>query len=821
MYVKRFVLAFVLVLSVCMMQAFSQEDGWYYDRPISVITFKGLKNIKSRDLDGITSSYIGKKFDDELFADLLNRLFALNYFEDVEPEALAGDENYKTVKIQINVVEYPIVTKLKFTGYRRLRPADMKEVMLTKESGVYQEENRLEDENTLRNLCISKGYSEAVITSSAVLEENGYVVTFNIKEGRQIVVKEIIFNGNHIASARTLKNKLTSKKVGVLNRRGYQEAAIEQDKLAILKYYYDNGYIDAQIINVTQTTEYNPKKERQEVTIQFNLQEGSQYTFGGLKLEGNKVFKDEELLSLVKLKEEAVFNMTRFQEGSGAIQSKYYDNGYLSARFAPQEDKNTNTKVLAYTLYIQEGARGHVENITIKGNTRTKEEVIRREIPIESGDIFSQDKVTTAFRNLYNLQYFSQVVPEMKPGSEDNLVDLTFTVEEQSTKSVQFGLTFSGTTQPGEFPIALFASLQDSNLFGEGKTAGISTTVSTKQQSVSVNYGQNWLWGLPISNSISLGYTHSTLSTARNVFLPDGTFNWAYYYMTYTEHRFSLSDTIARHWTPDFATVTLSAGFNTNLITNVYDGDVYVPAESAISDYHGGWNPKNSVFTQLSLDGRDYFFDPSKGWFLSQRFTWFGLMPRGKFIFPENFGETEFYLRSTTQAEKYFTLLNVPLTDKRNLKAVLMLYSGLTLQRPFFDSSIRMTNQLYFDGMFHARGWEIYSTEEGRGNAMLNNSVELRIPLFPNAISFDFIFDASMMKDEIKDLKHYKNMEDWYFSFGPGIRLTMQQLPLRMLFVSNFKMEDGSIAWKDADGDPLHSLMSSWHFVLTFSSPNR
>ena len=821
MYVKRFALAFVLVLSVCMVQAFSQEDGWYYGRPISVITFKGLKNIKSRDMDGITSSYIGKKFDDEVFADLLNRVFALNYFEDVEPEALPGDEGYKTVKIQINVVEYPIVKKLKFTGYRRLRPADMKEVMLTKENGVYREENRIEDEATIRNLCISKGYSEATVTSSATLEEDGYIVTFHLKEGKQVVVKDIIFTGNHIASARTLKNKLTSKKVGVLNRRGYQEAAIEQDKLAILKYYYDNGYVDAQIINVTQETEYNAKKERQEVTIQFNISEGSQYTFGGIKVEGNKVFKTEELVALVKLKVGAVFNMTRFQEGFGAIQSKYYDNGYLSARTAPQEDKNTNTKVLSYTVYIQEGMRGHVESITIKGNTRTKEEVIRREIPIESGDIFSQEKVSTAFRNLYNLQYFSQVVPEMKPGSEDNLVDLTFTVEEQSTRSIQFGLTFSGTTQAGEFPIALFASLQDTNISGSGKTAGISTTVSTKQQSVSLNYGQSWLWGLPISNSMSVGYTHSTLSTARNVFLPDGTFNWSYYYMTYTEHRLSFSDTISRHWTPNFATVTLSAGFNTNLINNVYDGDVYVPAESIISDYHGKWNPKNSIFTQLSLDGRDYFFDASKGWFLSQRFTWFGLMPRGKFIFPENFGETEFYLRSTTTAEKYFTLIDVPLTDKRNFKTVLMGSSQLTMQRPFFDSSIRKTSQLYFDGMFQARGWEIYSEDEGRGNLTWTNSLELRIPVFPNAISFDFIFDAAMIKSRIKDIKTYKEMNDWYFSFGPGLRLTMQQLPLRMLFVSNFKMEDGQIAWKDADGDRLHSLMSAWHFVLTFNSPNR
>jgi outer membrane protein insertion porin family len=253
----------------------------------------------------------------------------------------------------------------------------------------------------------------------------------------------------------------------------------------------------------------------------------------------------------------------------------------------------------------------------------------------------------------------------------------------------------------------------------------------------------------------------------------------------------------------------------------LYDGNKFTPAAIAISDYHNKWNPRNSISIGASFDARDFYFNPSKGWFLSQSLTWYGLMPKGKFIFPENFGESEFILRSTTIGEKYFQLLNAPVTDNYNLQVVLMGSSTLTMQRPYFGSGISKNSQLYLDGVLNTRGWEIYDDNAGRGNLTWTNSLELRIPVWPNAVALDFIFDASMIKDDMKDFHKMSNMDDWYFSWGPGLRLLMQQLPLRLFFVSNFKMENGSVAWKDRDGDSLKSMMSSWHFVLSFNSPNR
>lgn len=820
MRIKRFVLSVFLTCAAFFvaLPAFSQSD-WYYGKPIKDVTFEGLKNIKKSDLEGVTSSFIGKEFSDEVFSDLLNRIFALNYFEDINPQAV-GDSSAKTVTIKLQVVELPIVSKIKFDGNSRVRSSELKDAISTKDKDIYNEDKRLADERALRELYIGKGFTEVKISSSAEQNEKGFEVVFKIDEGKQTVVKSITFTGNNVVSSRTLKGKISLKEVGLLNRGSYQEAMVEQDKKAILTYYKDRGYVDAKILNVTVTPTFNEKKGRQELAIQFNIQEGSEYKFEDIAFEGNTVFSTEELQKLIKLKKGGTYNETLFQEGFMAVQSKYYENGYMQNRFVPQMNKDSEQRKISIVISITENTRSHVEEVLIKGNTKTKEEVIRREIPIESGDIFSYAKVTNALRSLYNTQYFSSVVPDVTPGSENNLVDLVFTVEEQSTTSLDFGLTFSGVSDPDEFPVSLYTKIQDTNLFGEGKTVSAGINLSTTEQSLSFSYGQNWLFNKPISNTISLSFAHATKYDTRNAYLPDGTLDTDYYYMQYEQNSISLSDTIGRRWSPDFAILTWSGGISGSLINNKYDSKLYMPVDTSVSDYENNLQPRNYVFTAFSLDGRNINFDPSRGWFASQRLSWYGLIPQG--IFSEDWGETEFFLRTDTKLEKYFTIFDIPISEGYSFKSILMFYTGLSFQFPIPDTSIKQSNQLYIDGMFYGRGWSIYNTAAGRGKALLNNTIELRFPVIPNIISLDGFFDASVIKDEPEDLfNDFSNLDDWYFSVGPSIRCCLQQFPLRLLFVSNFKFVDGEFSWRTRHDNEASGFWDSFHFVLSFNITNR
>ena len=776
------------------------SDTWYYDAIIKSVTFKGLQSVSAKDVEGVVSGFYGKRFTDELFADMMDRIYALDLFDDISPEALPGDVRRRTVAITFTVKEKPAVTRVIIVGNRQIRTTELKDAVTAKEKDIFIPARLPIDERAIRDHYLEKGFTNVKVSSSVKETEKGVEITFTVDEGRSTVIAQINFSGNRVISSKTLKKKIRLKEVGIISKGAFQESMLEADKQAIVAYYANEGYIDASIVDVTQSMEINEKKNRDELTITFVISEGSQYIYEGITFVGNRIFSDEELQSKVRLRKGSVFNQTKFNEGLMAVADLYYENGYTSNHFQQVPEKDTEKKTIAYQFMIMENVRSHVENIIIKGNTKTKESVIRREIPIESGDIFSKAKVTNGLRNLYNLQYFSAVVPDIVAGSEENLVDLIVTVEEQSTTSIEFGVTFSGVSDPDDLPFALFVKWQDSNVRGTGRSLSASSTVATDTQSISLSYGANWLANLPISSSISTEFSHTNLTAYRNKITLDGILDDDTYYMDYEQWKWSSGFSLGRRWTPDFAIISWTGGITSSLRNNVYDEDVWNPVDATVSEYANRWGWQNSIWTAVSVDDRDINYDPSSGWFASQRLTWYGLIPI----------ETEYFLRTDTKLEKYFTLLHFPITESWNFKLVLMGYSGLSLQFPLPGTGIGDSSRLYIDGMFNGRGWtNIYNKH--RGKALWSNIVELRMPVVPGIIALDLFGDAAAIKEEPNQIFEDLSLSDFYFSVGPGIRFTIPQFPLRLLFANTFRFDDArKVHWD-----------RNWKFVLSFNITNK
>ncbi len=801
----------IFVPSFVFAQSSAQESDseWYYGKLIKNVKFKNLQHVDSKELDGITGSFVGKKFSDDVFGDLLDRIDSTDFFEDIAPEALPGDPRKNTVEIVFTVVERPSVTRVTFSGNRQVRTAELKEAVSVKEKDIFVESKVLLDERALRDMYLGKGFTNVTVSSSTKVTPKGVEVNFKVDEGRSTVISKIDFRGNRIVSSKTLKSKLKLKEAGLVNKGAFQESDLEMDKQAILSYYQNIGYVDAEVIDVTKDININKKKNRDELILTFIVNEGSQYVFGGMTFTGNSIFNSEKLSGLIKLKTGAVFNNSKLQESIMAIADLYYENGYTSNQFQPIPLKDSNNRVISYNFKIVESVRSHVESIAIKGNSRTKEYVIRREIPIEAGDIFSKAKITTGMRNLYNLQYFSAVVPDVIPGSEDNLVNLVFSVDEQSTTSIEFGVTFSGVSDPDDLPFALFVKWQDSNFRGSGKSISASSTVATDEQSVSLSFGENWLWGYPVSSSVSTSFSHSSSNCLRLKVDGEGVVNDDDYYMDYERWVWSLGFSVGRRWTPIWAIISASAGINGSLVNNVYDENVYIPVDSTIADYANQWGLSNSIWTSISVDDRDINYDPSSGWFASQRLTWYGLTPL----------ENEFFLRSDTKLEKYFTLINLPITETWNWKLVLAGYTGLSLLYPVNDTGIGNSSKLYIDGMFNARGWtNIYNKK--RGEALWSNTVELRMPLVPGVLALDWFGDAAVITDKPSKLSEIEKT-DIFFSTGPGIRFSIPQFPLRLLFANTGKFGSVNSSDKFGKGDGNWHWDKNWKFVLSFNIVNK
>ena len=796
----RNLLVFTVLLALSGMVFAQPSDTWYYGKKIRNIEFKGLEYVSPMELSGVTTPFIGKEFTDELYLDLLNRVYALDLFEDISPIALPGDAKGSSVVVEFTVVEKPFVSSLKFIGNRHIRASELKETISTKAKSIFNSSRILLDERAIRDLYLKKGYTNVRVSSSTEVKEDGVEVIFNISEGRSTIVKEISFMGNTVVSHKTLKGLLSMKTAGLFSKGSFQESQLEVDKQAILAYYQNRGYVDAAILDVVRTVTYNEHDDCDELSIQYVIQEGAQYTFAGITFTGNTIFPTEQLRKLVRLQDGEVFNMGRFQEGLVAVTDLYYENGYTSNYFNPIEDKNGETRQIAVNFMIMENPRSHIENIFIKGN----DYVILRELPIESGDIFSKAKITSGLRNLFNLQFFSAIVPEIVQGSEENLVDLVLNLEEQSTTSIEFGVTFSGIADPDAFPVSLFFKWQDANLFGTGKLISANTTLSTDNQSISLGYGDSWFLGLPVSVSANLGVSHSINNALRSVIMPDGSVDKTSYYMNYNQVTIDLGGSVGRRWVPDFAIFSLSGGINGSILRNFYDESIYTPADSTIADARERWSMQNGVWIAGSVDDRDLYYDPSRGWFAKQQFSWTGLIPGL---------ENQFFLRSDTKGEVYFTLLDLPLSETWSLKFVLAGLTSLSFVEPTPNSDLSVSNMLYIDGMFTGRGWSsLYSTNRGR--ALWNNTLELRMPVAPGIFSLDFFLDAAVIKDTPKNFFKNLNINDVYFSFGPGFRFSLPQFPLRMMLANTFQVKNGSVHWRNGSGP-------EWQFVLSFNITNR
>jgi outer membrane protein insertion porin family len=824
------ILALPLLL-LCIGGAFSQTtDEWYQNKPIRSISFEGLKNVSQSELDGVFASYIGSKFNDQVYWDILQKLYGLEYFDEINPLALPADPDKKTVQLQFTVKEKPVIESIKFSGNKAFRAGELLEKITLKEKDIYNEMKSRIDERAIRDFYLEKGYANVKVVSEMTKNDNSSILLkFTITEGKPTVISSILFEGNKVMASKTLKGILKLKEAKFLQSGTFSEATLEKDKSEIRSYYLERGYLDASVENVVRDLDTESNKDKNHLTLSFVIKEGDQYTYGGASVTGNTIFKTEDLLGKIRLKEGDVLNKNKFDEGFQAIADEYYESGYTSNYINKKENRDTEHKRVSYEITIAESERSHIEHIVIKGNTKTKDRVILREFSLEPGDIFSKGKLIDSVRNLYNLRYFSSVVPDLVQGSEQNLVDVVITLEEQMTASVQFGVTFSGVTEADSFPLSAFVQWEDKNFLGNGQTLSSNVTASPDTQSLTLGFAENWFLGSPLTASFNLSVSHQNLYAYEDSLFPifsddyydeNGIVPDPYtsvdeyedassiddsYRMKYDQWKYGIGAATGYRWNPHFATVSLRGGVNFSVVQDFYDDLLYRPADKEIRDKHGAWKWNNSVWTRLSLDKRDLYYDPSEGWFASQQVTLYGLFPDI---------ETSYYTRYDTKAEGYFKLLDIPISDVFSLKLILAGYSGLSFLAPTTEKPISDTNKLYVDGMFIGWGWSsLYSNSQCRGDALLNHTVELRMPIAVGVVSFDGFFSAVAPLQKLSDITSL-SLNDYYFSFGPALRFSIQQFPLKLLLANTFRIQDGDFEWANGVGP-------DWKFVLSFTIANQ
>ena len=817
-----------------------QGDEWYQGKPIKDIVFTGLRHVRAVELEGLMEPYKGRTFNDSIFWEIQGKLYALEYFDLISPSAVPTDSTRSEVIIRFTVTERPIIGRISFVGNSGLRRNELLDTISIKLNEVVNQAKISIDEQAIVTKYLEKGYPDIKVRSETQPSGEGTInLSFYITEGEKISISEFRFEGNAVFSARTLRGQLSLKAKNLINDGAFQEAKLIADRVSIAQYYHDRGYIDAEVIDVIREINKDAKGNNN-LVLTFRIYEGRIYTFGGVTFEGNQIFSTDQLSALVRSKTGETINARRVEADLQRIADLYFENGYIFNTINRMENKDTAAGIVSYHVPIIERGRAHIENIIIRGNEKTRTDVILREIPLEPGDVFSKTKVMEAWRNLMNLQYFSMVVPETPPGSADSLMDLVFVVEEQPTMDLQFGLTFSGSADPETFPVSLLVKWSDRNFRGTGNMLGAEANYSPDTANLSLNYNQRWIFGLPFSGGFDFTIQWANRLAAMNnsppffkgdetYAFPDGFVSWDEYriadrlpprefLMEYQQWYLSLGFSTGYRWATPLGSLGLGGGIRIGLIQNIYDDEIYRPFDPALREENNKWTPRNSFWSTLSLDQRDIYYDPTNGYYLYERMGIYGLL--GDL-------EREHYIRSDSRAEYYLTLFNLPVTEKWSFRGILALHTGLSFvfKQPGRDQdnatpTVEEANKLAVDGMFVGRGWS--SEYRNKGLTLWESWAEIRLPIVYGLLAWDFFFDAAGV-ETIQGLYMRKDnftIENMRFSFGAGLRFTLPQFPFRFSLAKRFRVLDDQVHWEPGalfqTNDPNSGIDPVFSFAISY-----
>ena len=497
-----------MILTPALLSAQAEED-WYLGKPIKSIEFTGLETVKPNTLEPIVRPYVGQAFTLELFWEIQGKLYALDYFQSLEGNAEPGDEARGSVIVRFTVKERPTVSEIVLEGNRSVRRTDILDTVQVKQGDMVGEVQVTADAAAIRDLYLKKGYLDAGVTGTLepVEGQNLVRVVFHVTEGVQTAIRDIRFVGNEFASEGTLRRTMETKEQGLFNKGLFEESKLEEDLLKIQAYYGEKGYVDAKVVRVEREVEPDPESGRNNLNLTLYIQEGRQYRYSGMSFEGNQIFSDSTLEDLVRQDPGAVLNQSRLEVDFQRVTDLYYENGYIFNVITREEVRDEQAGTIHYVVRIAEKDRAHIENIIIRGNEKTKDSVIQRELPFEVGDIFNKTEIIQGLRNLYNLQFFNSITPETPQGSAEGLMDLVINVEEGSTANINFGVMFSG----GDYPISGMVKWQERNFLGRGQGLGVNLEFSNLRQLASFEFSEPWMFGKPWLGGASLSIEHAVV----------------------------------------------------------------------------------------------------------------------------------------------------------------------------------------------------------------------------------------------------------------------------------------------------------------------
>ncbi|HXE77398.1 MAG TPA: outer membrane protein assembly factor BamA [Rhodanobacter sp.] len=560
----------------------------------SDIRIDGLSRITAGTVLNYLPLSKGDRVTDASVQRAIRALYQTKFFTDVQMDR---EGNILVIK----VVERPSIAKLTIRGNKDIKTDELKKGL--KGIGLAEGEtfDRLALDNVQQELVrqyYNRGkYNVSVDPHVVQLDRNRVAIDIEIREGKASKIQEINIVGNHAFSDKQIRDDFESNTPGWLSWYSkddqYSREKLSGDLQKLQSYYMDRGYADFTV----DSTQVSISPDKRNMYIDANIKEGEIYKVSEVKLLGKLVLPEATLRQLVFLKAGDTFNRAAIENSTKAIKAVMSNIGYAYAKVTPIPKLDKDKRTVEVTLYVEPGDRVYVRRIVFSGNTRTEDNVLRREMRQLEGSWYSQAALDRSKTRLMRLGYFKTVDIDKKlvPGTTDQ-VDVTVKVEEQSAGSMQFGVGYSQYAG-----LILNASVSQNNLFGTGDSVSVSGERSVYYTRFGVSYYNPYL----TDNGIGIGY-NATLSKTDY-----GNTDFANYatsmksFSTYLGVPISETDGLRVGLGVSSNTVNLIPGFSPQVLMDYQDQIGFKTIHSWTGTL--GW----------THDTRDQYWAPSRGGLMS------------------------------------------------------------------------------------------------------------------------------------------------------------------------------------------------------------
>lgn len=462
---------------------------------IEDIRIEGIQRISAGTVFNYLPVKVGEEFSESRYAEAVRALYKSGYFQDIRLERQGNN-------LIVVVEERPAIASVEFSGNREFNNEELKEALkgigLT-EGEVFKQAILETVEDELRRQYYANGKYSVKITSTATpVERNRVAIQIDVSEGKVAKIKEINIVGNTVFDDEELLDQfeLTLPAWYSLFSRDdqYSKQKLASDLEALSSYYLDRGYLKFNI----GSTQVSITPDKQDIYITINITEGGQYKVSDVKVSGKLLYVDEELFKAIKVRDGDIFSRRVIVDSTDSLTELMANDGYAFANINAIPDVNEQDKTVSLTFFVDPGRRVYVRRINVSGNSKTKDEVIRRELRQIENSWMSTRSIEQSTTRLERLGYFTQVNVETPSvlGNPDQ-VDVNYSVVEQPSGALTAGVGFSQSQG-----LLLSTSVTQENFLGSGTRFGFS--ISTRE--ADTTYGLNYMNPYYTADGVSRGF---------------------------------------------------------------------------------------------------------------------------------------------------------------------------------------------------------------------------------------------------------------------------------------------------------------------------